>query len=244
MNRTVSSTIALVAISILTFGSLSPASATTETLSPAAQKQAQALVAESPELTESALVNDVEVYSASTGVSVESVLRQASSESAQSIEATSSSKKGKRTKKIGNAKHKGDVFVTPAFTGGVNHGHTGIYSAKPTIVEAPGTGKKSRSTSASSYKVPKKSYKMDVKISQTKRNKAGSYAYNKLRGKKYSANFAVNKKTGSAKMNCSQLVWAAYKASVKIDLDGNGGLGVYPYNIKDSKHTHIYKTIK
>ncbi|WP_050773454.1 MULTISPECIES: YiiX/YebB-like N1pC/P60 family cysteine hydrolase [Brevibacterium] len=83
-----------------------------------------------------------------------------------------------------------------------------------------------------------------MKTSQTKRNKAGSYAYNKLRGKKYSANFAVNKKTGSAKMNCSQLVWAAYKASVKIDLDGNGGLGVYPYNIKDSKHTHIYKTIK
>lgn len=85
---------------------------------------------------------------------------------------------------------------------------------------------------------------MDVKTSQTKRNKAGSHAYNKLRGKKYSANFAVNKKTGSTKMNCSQLVWAAYKASVKIDLDGNGGLGVYPYNIKDSKHTHIYKTIK
>ena len=85
---------------------------------------------------------------------------------------------------------------------------------------------------------------MDVKTSQTKRNKAGSYAYNKLRGKKYSANFAVNKKTGSAKMNCSQLVWAAYKASVKIDLDGNGGLGVYPYNTRiRSTRTH-HNTIK
>lgn len=27
-------------------------------------------------------------------------------------------------------------------------------------------------------------------------------------------------------------------------LDGNGGPGAYPYNIKDSKYTHICKTIE
>lgn len=111
MKRTVLTTISLVTASLLAFGSLSPASAATETLSPTAQKQAQSLVAESPGLTRSALVNEVEDYASSAGISVESALRQASNESAQSIEAASSSKKGKRIKKIGNAKHKGDVFV-------------------------------------------------------------------------------------------------------------------------------------
>lgn len=163
MKRTIQTTFALVATAILTFGSISPAPAKTESLSPTTQKQAQTLVAQFPELTKSALINDVQDYASSEGISVESALRQASNESAQSIAAASSSKKGKRTKKIGNAKLKGDVFVTPAFTGGVNHGHTDIYSSTKTIVEAPGTGKKSRSIGARSYLVPKKSYKMDVK---------------------------------------------------------------------------------
>ena len=37
--------------------------------------------------------------------------------------------------------------------------------------------------------------------------------------------------------NCSELVWKAYKKAASIDLDGNGGLGVYPNDIKNSSLT-------
>lgn len=44
-------------------------------------------------------------------------------------------------------------------------------------------------------------------------------------------------------MNCSQLVWAAYMKSLNVDLDGNGGNGVYPGDIRDSPHTITYQTL-
>lgn len=38
-------------------------------------------------------------------------------------------------------------------------------------------------------------------------------------------------------LNCSELVWKAYKKAANIDLDGNGGLGVYPNDVLDSDNT-------
>lgn len=38
-------------------------------------------------------------------------------------------------------------------------------------------------------------------------------------------------------LNCSELVWRAYKKGANIDLDGNGGLGVYPNDILNSSYT-------
>ena len=35
---------------------------------------------------------------------------------------------------------------------------------------------------------------------------------------------------------------AAYKVGAGLDLDGNGGIGVYPDNIKNSRHTVTYQT--
>ncbi len=144
---------------------------------------------------------------------------------------------------MGPAKRKGDIFVSPASTFFVQHGHTGIYYSTTTIVEAPGAGKKSRSIAANKVQVGRGAVKQYVRTTSTNRGKAANYAFNKLRGKGYNANFAVNKSTTGSKMNCSQLVWAAYKAATGIDLDGNGGPGVYPYNIKDSSKTVTYKTL-
>lgn len=42
-------------------------------------------------------------------------------------------------------------------------------------------------------------------------------------------------------MNCSQLVWVAYMEAAGIDLDSNGGPGVYPYDIRDSSYTVTYQ---
>jgi hypothetical protein len=51
--------------------------------------------------------------------------------------------------------------------------------------------------------------------------------------------FAANKITMS-KLNCSSLVWRAYK-HVNIDLDSNGGPGVYPADIRNSRFTSTYE---
>lgn len=52
----------------------------------------------------------------------------------------------------------------------------------------------------------------------------------------YRYNFAFNKKIDGNSFNCSSLVWAAYMVAShgSIDLDKDGGPGVYPDDIRDS----------
>ncbi|WP_010096257.1 YiiX/YebB-like N1pC/P60 family cysteine hydrolase [Ornithinibacillus scapharcae] len=139
----------------------------------------------------------------------------------------------------GKAKYKGDVMYSKAWTG-INHGHSAIYYTTTTVVHAPGPGKKSKAESAYNKIGLKNGIKMQyVKTTQTNRNKAANYAYNNLRNKPYDLNFAANKLTTS-RLNCSGLVWFAYEKSVGINLDGNGGPGVYPSNIRDSSKTVTY----
>lgn len=148
----------------------------------------------------------------------------------------------KRNIRVGSARNKGDVVYTPAKTAGYNHGHSGIYYSKTVLVEAPGVGKKSKATGQVNFLVARGAHKQYVKTSSSNRSKAANKAYTSYRGKSYNSNFANNKKTSSTKMNCSQLVWAAYKSTSGIDLDGNGGPGVYPGNIRNSPRTVTYKT--
>lgn len=145
----------------------------------------------------------------------------------------------KPNKAPGLSRNKGDVMYSKAWTG-INHGHSAIYYTKDRVVHAPGTGQKSRSESANNRIGLKNGIQLQsVSTSQTNRNKAANYAYNNLRNKPYDLAFANNKKTIS-KLNCSGLVWNAYKKSVNIDLDSNGGPGVYPSNIRDSSKTVTY----
>ncbi|MEH3032562.1 MAG: YiiX/YebB-like N1pC/P60 family cysteine hydrolase [Aeromicrobium erythreum] len=139
-----------------------------------------------------------------------------------------------KSKRLGKARQGGDVFWYDSATD-----HVGLYTSAAYIVEAPGAGKVVRKLQAKSKKVPSKTYKMAVKVSQAKRNASAAWATTK-RGKAYNLNFAFNKKVTASKYNCSQLVWAAYKAKAKVDLDSNGGTGVYPGNIRDSKKVSIY----
>ncbi|MBL0886724.1 hypothetical protein [Myceligenerans indicum] len=145
---------------------------------------------------------------------------------------------------IGNATQTGDVFYSPASTAGVQHGHSGIYYRTGTVVEAPGPNRNSRSVSATSLKVCDNTYKQHVKRVYSERKSAGDRAYSKYRGKPYDLNFAFNKKNGAEKVNCSELVWRAYRYSAAgISLDVNGGSGVYPVNIKNSGYTTTYKVL-
>lgn len=149
----------------------------------------------------------------------------------------------KTKKTVGNARNKGDIFHSYAKTSVFTYNHVGIYYTTNTIVEAPGSGQKSRSVTASTLKKCGPIYKMSVNTKQSNRNKAADHAYNNFRNMPYDNNFADNKDNSNGKLNCSELVWKAYSHGAKIDLDSNGGPGVYPDNIKDHGSTAIYSTI-
>lgn len=201
-------------------------------------------------VTEQELVNNSAAYARSEGISTEKALAVAVAEAEASERAASAAQNGggKGRASLGPGKRKGDVFVSPASTLFIKHGHTGIYYSSSWFVEAPGkkangVALKSKKTQVKGYSVGKGAVKQSVSTSTSKRNASANHAHNKLRGKKYNSNFAFNKNVNGEKMNCSQLVWAAYKVGAKVDLDGNGGPGVYPYNIKNSKHTKTYQTL-
>ena len=147
------------------------------------------------------------------------------------------------TVRLQNANYPGDVFYAPASTLTVEHGHSGIYYTVATIVEAPGSGQVSRSLLAATKLVGSGTLMQYVNVPYADGVKAGKYAYDNLRNKPYNSNFTANRNPDAASMNCSQLVWAAYKKTLNIDLDSNSGLGVYPRDIRDSPWTVTYKTL-
>jgi len=139
----------------------------------------------------------------------------------------------------GAARNKGDLMYSVASTFGINHGHSAIYYTTSTVVHAIGPGVNSRSENAFNKIGRKGGIELQsVSTTAANRNKAANYAYNNLRNKPYDNVFASNKKTIN-KLNCSSLVWRAYM-HVKIDLDSNGGPGVYPADIRNSRLTTTY----
>lgn len=169
------------------------------------------------------------------------VLKEARASVQTTTVAARSSSSGGGSKALGAARNVGDVFYTPSSTAGVNHGHSGLYASKTVVVEAPGTGKVVRRIAATSVRVVSGAKKQSVSTTAAKRKASGTWALKKL-GKPYNNVFFNNKKIEASKYNCSQLVWAAYKR-LSVDLDSNGGAGVYPGNIRDSKHTSTYANL-
>lgn len=164
------------------------------------------------------------------------------SESAVNQYQTRSSSGSKATRKLQNAQRAGDIFYTTASTSGIQHGHAGIFTSPQWIIEAPGAGKTVWHKKATTVDVAKGGTQMmRVGTTQAKRNKAVARARTYL-GRPYNYNFAFNKNEGKS-MNCSQVVWAAYKYSVNIDLDGDNGKGVYPKDLTKAKSTVTYKTL-
>lgn len=54
----------------------------------------------------------------------------------------------------------------------------------------------------------------------------------------YDINFINNKNGDYSELNCSEIVWAAYYES-GIDIDGDGGIGVYPNDIYESEYLEV-----
>lgn len=153
------------------------------------------------------------------------------------IGVTDTNTKSSNSYQLTRSYYKGDMFLTPAATAGVQHGHIGIYGDKDWIVEAEGPFKLSRWEWHYNIFVPKGTILMETTCSQAQQDAAADYAYNKLVGYPYNPVFWNNKESDPKALNCSQLVWLAYKKAAGVDLDGNGGDGVYPYDIRDSDYT-------
>ena len=140
------------------------------------------------------------------------------------------------------ASRKGDIFYTPSATLGIQHGHNGIYYTTTSIVESlPSTGV--RYINYRDRNVEQNAVVQYVNTSQNNRNAAADWAKGRT-GDSYSYNFATNRLTGHyGAKNCSKLLWSAFMLNGNIDIDANGGAGVYPKDIRDSSYTVTYQTI-
>ncbi len=142
-----------------------------------------------------------------------------------------------------DSSNKGDIFFETASTAGIEHGHVGLYYSDNILVESmPGDGVRTidRSNKAVASGAKILAVK-DTAASTSQKEAAVDWAYSRV-GDAYSYNFISNRlKTCDKEKNCSKLVWCAYKIEADIDLDANGGLGVYPTDIRDS---NLVTTIK
>lgn len=136
---------------------------------------------------------------------------------------------------------KGDIFF---IDNNMPWNHVGIYVSKDEIIEAmPEDGVKKWSIdNPESYQAPtgddhNQSCVLRVKnITSEQIDVAVNWAMSQVK-KSYDSDFVNNKadtEKENKKLNCSELVWKAYKFGAGIDLDNNGGLAVYPNNIYDS----------
>lgn len=207
-----------------------------------------------PDVSQEQLMADVESIVSNTGMTENEVLDQIYSELKNNqekgmTEQAALQKKGNSTfggsggtVSVGSST-KGNFYYTPSETAYLDHGHVGLYYASTTIVESvPSDGVRQISTTArkvdSSGAVVK-----SVSTSTTNRNNAANWAYSQI-GQSYSYNFATNRLTGhDGAKNCSKLIWSAYKLHGNLDLDVDGGLGVYPRDVRDAPGTVLVRNI-
>lgn len=140
---------------------------------------------------------------------------------------------------------KGDIFfVDSSFW----WNHVGMYTSYNAIVEAmPDDQVHYCSTSSPDAAQEPVDNNNDSRIlttgNTTYANKAVAWVFaNVPDGTPYDADFINNKGDNEmSALNCSELVWRAYKYGAGIDLDSNGGLGVYPNDINESPLLKVVK---
>jgi len=145
--------------------------------------------------------------------------------------------------KLGSSK-KGNFYYTAAKTAYMNHGHVGLFMTNDKIVESvPKKGV--RIISASKRKVDEgKAVIKSISTSKKKRDAAIKWAVSRVNKDDYSYNFASNRHSShTGDKNCSKLIWSAYKLKAKIDLDVDGGMGIYPRDVRDAKNTKVVKKL-
>lgn len=206
-----------------------------------------------PELSSSELLSNVNAIAKNTGDTKEAVLKQIHRELKEDIaqgvqEKSESGKIGTMggsggTVSVGNSA-KGDFFYTASQTAYLNHGHVGMYYSSNTIVESvPDTGVRTISTTERKVDQGDAQVK-SVTTSSTNRNNAANWAYSRVGIDAYSYNFVTNRQTSHiGDKNCSKLIWSAYQLNGNLDLDSDGGLGVYPRDVRDAPNTALIRNL-
>lgn len=119
----------------------------------------------------------------------------------------------------------------------------GIYYLNNVVIEAPGGDKLSRRTGIENRKICPTGHKMAANVSPSQRGATANYAGQQLLNRPYQSNFAFNRNGDTGKLNCSELVWLAFQRVANIDMDKDGGPGVYPKDILFSERVRIYENI-
>jgi hypothetical protein len=150
---------------------------------------------------------------------------------------------------VPEAERAGDIFHSWAQTCRarktlcVTHNHVGLYRNVDQVVEAYGEGEKSSARHINRRLINPTVRLLKVETTKTKRDAAAKHAFDKLRDKDYDSDWARSVSNGSGKLNCSELVWRAYKeSSARLDVGNNPRFGVYPNDILKSSVTTTYKT--
>jgi uncharacterized protein YycO len=140
---------------------------------------------------------------------------------------------------------KGNIYYTDSYTGGINHGHVGMYYKADGIVEATPDKKGVGTVKATKRKVYKGAVIQSVSTSTSRKNAAADWAYNRVGKDGYSYNFTTNRLTGHyGDKNCSKLLWSAFLLKSGLDIDKDLGYGVYPRDMRDSNLTTTIKMIR
>jgi len=207
-----------------------------------------------PNVSQQELMQDVKSIVSSTGKSEYHILEQIYTELKENEEQGQREKNKKSseftatfgdtggTVSVGSST-KGNFYYTPSETAYLDHGHVGMYYTSTTIVESvPSAGVRTISTTARKVDSSGAMVK-SVTTSTTNRNNAADWAYSQL-GQSYSYNFATNRLTDhTGAKNCSKLIWSAYQLYGNLDLDVDGGWGVYPRDIRDATNTMLVRNI-
>lgn len=208
-----------------------------------AEDQIADIVDSSPGLSRADLLDSARAYAAETDTPLAAVLAEAGQQArdARTVEPESRSSGG-GTVRLSDARNAGDVFWDHS---SFPAGHVGIYTSPASIVEAPGPGTTSHHVPTRSVQVHHDTRLLTTTLDASAQDRAAGYARSALVGHPYNLNFAFNKGSVSANdpMNCSQLVWYAYRSAVGLDLDSGGGPGVYPSDIYYSRYTTEYARV-
>lgn len=199
-------------------------------------------------MTEKELVSTAKAYAKQYGLSVEDSLEQfydelaADKQEGDELAGEVSVLGGSSGSRILPVSEKGNIYYTNSYTAFYNHGHVGMYSASNRIVEAvPDAGV--RTIAYNARNVEPNSFVQRVNVSSTQKSNAANWALERV-GESYSYNFVNNRNTSHyGDKNCSKLLWSAFMLKAGIDLDANGGAGVYPRDITASSYTTTVITI-
>ncbi|OOE14829.1 hypothetical protein [Fictibacillus arsenicus] len=206
-----------------------------------------------PDLTNEELLSSVRSIAKNTGDTEEALFKQIYKELKN--DQTKATKEKQQAGEIGTmgssggtvsvgTSTKGNFYYTASQTAYLNHGHVGMYYTSSTIVESvPDTGVRTISTTLRKVDQGDAQVK-SVTTSTTNRENAANWAFSRVGIDDYSYNFVTNRTTSHiGDKNCSKLIWSAYKLNGNLDLDVDGGLGVYPRDVRDAPDTRLVRNI-